>query len=127
MPCEHSTFAPARILTRIREVTHGGIDAEFGAGRQKCAALAYERGYALGEAQNIVPGGNEECLTTGRRAPREMLEQLPRCQAAEGRHACCICAYHEGFNAARARAIGRQVGDAVARDIADALPEIPEN
>lgn len=121
MPCKHATHAPATALSHIHDVIHGDAEAEFGAGRQKCAALAYENGYAIGQNSAHLPGGEEECPKTLRRAPREMLESLPRCQAAEGRHTCCICAYHEGFNAARAIAIGQQIGNDVAATVSDAL------
>ena len=105
MPCQHSTFAPAHVLTHLKEVVHGGIDAEFGAGRQKCAALAYEQGFAIGQSGQPLPHGNDECPVTGLRAPVDMLDALPRCQAAEGRHVCCVCAYHTGFHDATAAAL----------------------
>ena len=104
MPCHHTTFAPGHALTSIKDNIHGGIDSEFGAGRQKCAALAYERGYEIGQSEQPLPHGNDVCPVTQRRAPVEMLEALPSCQAAEGRHVCCVCAYHEGFIAATAQA-----------------------
>src|SRR3954471_3747758 len=98
MPCQHATHCPATILTHIHDVIHAEGEAEFGAGRQKCAALAYENGYTIGQTSDLLPEGNDECPVTHRRAPVQMLEDLPRCQAAEGRHTCCVCAYHEGFN-----------------------------
>ncbi len=97
MPCLHSTFAPAHVLTNIKDNIHDGIDAEFGAGRQKCAALAYEQGFAIGQSGEPLLEGNDVCPVTERRAPVEMLVALPNCQAGEGRHVCCVCAYHEGF------------------------------
>lgn len=100
MSCQHSTFASAQALTHLKEVVHGGIDAEFGAGRQKCAALSYEQGYNIGQSGQPLPEGNDECPVTGLRAPVEMLNALPGCQAAEGRHVCCVCAYHAGYHAA---------------------------
>jgi len=53
------------------------------------------------------------------------MDGLPISQAGEegvsGRHQCAICAYHEGFDRARAEAIGNQVGQNVANTVADAL------
>lgn len=109
MSCQHATHAPDHALNHIKEELHGGIDAEFGAGRQKCAAVAYERGYEIGQASNYLPEGNDECPTTHRRAPVDMLEALPDCQADASRHVCCVCAYHEGFAAARAM-VGHNTG-----------------
>ncbi len=102
MPCKHTTFAPAHVLKHIHDEIHANGEAEFGAGRQKCAAVAYERGYEIGKTGGLLPHGNDVCKVTGRRAPVEMLESLPRCQAAESRHTCCVCAYHEGYDAAKA-------------------------
>lgn len=38
------------------------------------------------------------CEHTGNilHAPDEILDKLPDCQAKEGRHKCCICAYNYG-------------------------------
>lgn len=102
MSCQYQTFAPDHILNHIKEVIHSGIESEFGAGRHKCAAQAYERGYEWGQSNTILQEGNDECPVTHRRAPVEMLDALNICQGGAGRHCCCVCAYHEGFLAARA-------------------------
>ncbi len=38
----------------------------------------------------------EECKH-GKKAPVEVLENLPNSQGGTGRHKCCICAYQIGF------------------------------
>jgi len=38
----------------------------------------------------------EECKH-GKKAPVEVLENLPHSQGGTGRHKCCICAYQIGF------------------------------
>jgi len=106
MPCKHTKFAPKSVLTHIHDVIHGGIESEFGAGRHKCAARAYEEGHALGKSGAPLLQGNDVCPVTQRRAPVEMLEALPKCQGGEGRHTCCVCAYHEGYEAGKVEAAG---------------------
>ncbi|GEM_PF-6876801 len=51
----------------------------------------------------------------------DIIDGLPESQAGKGRHKCAVCAYHEGFNTARAQAMGKTVGDEVARTVSDTL------
>jgi hypothetical protein len=51
------------------------------------------------------------------------MDGLEESQAGKGRHKCAVCAYHAGFDIARAQVIGKQVGDSVAKSISDKLSE----
>jgi hypothetical protein len=57
----------------------------------------------------------------GKRAPKDVIDALPESQAGKGRHKCAVCAYHAGFELARAQAIGKQIGDGVTKTISDTL------
>jgi len=114
--CRHGHSAPWEVIENLH-------DSQAKAGRHKCCVCAYDEGYGIGRTQSVLPGGApaDECQQ-GLRAPREMLESLPDSQAyAEGRHRCAICAYHRGFEQARAEIIGNQVGDSVSKTVSDAL------
>jgi hypothetical protein len=97
--CSHGRLAPREVLENLH-------DSQSKSGRHKCTTCAYQEGYQWGREHSTLPGGNEECRETHRRAPQDVIEALPESQAGPGRHKCCVCAYHEGFNVARASAIG---------------------
>jgi hypothetical protein len=128
--CQHGSAIPDHVLRGLHASQAGQRDNRE-IWRHKCCHCAFARGEEYGRANAGAPGGNAECLMTHRRAPFDVMDALPFSQAGvegeTGRHQCAICAYHEGFNAARARAIGRQVGDNVAQGIADALPDLDRN
>jgi hypothetical protein len=94
--CSHRNSAPRESLKRLPS-------SQGGTGRHKCSVCAYRQGYRLGLEQTLYSGGDSECRH-GRRAPTGMLENLPNSQAGPGRHKCVICAYFEGFAAAREHA-----------------------
>jgi hypothetical protein len=112
--CKHRKTAPDSILDTIHE-------GQEGPQRHKCTECAFDAGYEYGRQNSGTPGGNTECSYTGKRAPKDVIDALPPSQAGKGRHKCAVCAYHEGFNTARARAVGKQVGDVVAKTVSDAL------
>lgn len=112
--CKHGNTAPDQILDALHE-------GQEGPQRHKCTECAFEAGYQYGRQNSLGPTGNAECTYTGNRAPQHVIDALPESQAGKGRHKCAVCAYNEGFNRARAEAIGRQVGDDVAGTVADAL------
>lgn len=93
--CAHASAAPIDTLAHLH-------DSQAGPGRHKCTVCAYAEGYRYGFQHNTPRPGTEECQA-GQRAPRDMLDGLPDSQAGSGRHKCCVCAYHEGFAAARAQ------------------------
>lgn len=93
--CKHGNTASDHLLDALHE-------NQGGAQRHKCTECAYERGYQAGRQQATSPTGNEECSETHRRVSVEMIEALPESQAGPGRHKCCVCAYHAGFEAGRA-------------------------
>jgi len=105
MPCTHGSTAPEPIIAALHESQAGQRDG-VEIWRHKCCFCAFARGVELGRTQSTPLGGNAECRVTGRRAPIEAMDALPQSQAGAGRHQCAICAYHEGFNAARAQAVG---------------------
>ena len=41
--------------------------------------------------------------TPYKKAPDSVIDSLPECQAGEGRHKCCICAYNEGLEVAKGK------------------------
>lgn len=94
--CRHGNSAPVETLEQLH-------DSQAGPGRHKCTVCAYAQGYRIGLRDPHLLLGNSECQE-GFRAPTEMLEELPDSQAGAGRHKCCICAYHQGFQAGRAYA-----------------------
>lgn len=112
--CKHGHTAPDSILAEIHE-------GQEGPQRHKCTECAYDAGYQYGSQNSGAPTGNAECTYTQRRAPKDVIDALPESQAGTGRHKCAVCAYHEGFNAARAQAIGRQVGNDVARAVSETI------
>jgi hypothetical protein len=95
--CKHNQTAPTHTMTNLHE------SQKPRTGRHKCAVCAYEAGYQYGLNNSIAPGGESECPDSGLRAPTE---DLPISQEGEGvqRHKCCVCAYHAGYQAARAAA-----------------------
>lgn len=96
--CEHNKSAPDQILDSIH-------DGQEGPQRHKCTECAYDAGLQYGRQSRVTPGGNAECTYTGRRAPAEVMDALPKSQAGKGRHKCAVCAYHQGFEAARSQSI----------------------
>jgi hypothetical protein len=126
--CPHGNSIPDHIL-RSLHISQAGQRDNREIWRHKCCHCAYARGEEYGRHNATAPGGEAECLTTHRRAPFDEMDNLPISQAGEegtgGRHQCAICAYHEGFNAARAQAIGQQVGTNVAQTVSDALKKQP--
>jgi hypothetical protein len=112
--CKHGHNAPDSVLSSIHE-------GQEGPQRHKCTECAYDAGYQYGLQNPAMPAGNAECTYQQRRAPKDVIESLPESQAGTGRHRCAVCAYHEGFNAARAQAIGQQIGANVAASVSDAL------
>lgn len=111
--CKHGHTAPDSVLSTIHE-------GQEGPQRHKCTECAYDAGYQYGVHNSGIPTGGAECTyVQGRRAPID--DALPESQAGKGRHKCAVCAYHEGFNAARAQSIGQQVGEDIAATVADAL------
>lgn len=115
--CKHHRSAPDHILDALHE-------AQEGLQRHKCTECAFDAGYQYGKGQSITPGGNAECTYRGKRAPKEVIDALPESQAGKGRHKCAVCAYHAGFELARAEIIGRQVGDSVSKTVSDALTDL---
>jgi len=97
--CAHGNSAPDQVLGDLHESQAGP-----GVQRHKCTECAYEQGYRFGRLRAVVPGGNAECKQTGRRAPQDVIENLPESQAGPGRHKCAVCAFHEGFQRARSEA-----------------------
>lgn len=124
--CDHGSSIPDHILRSLHPSQAGQRDKRE-IWRHKCCHCSFARGEEYGRANALTPSGDAECKATNRRAPFDTMDALPISQAGvegeTGRHQCAICAYHEGFNAARARAIGRQVGDNVAHGITDALAD----
>ncbi len=112
--CKHRNSAPDQILDALHE-------GQEGPQRHKCTECAFEAGYQYGRQQSVAPSGNAECTYANRRAPKEVIDALPESQAGKGRHKCAVCAYHEGFERARAEVIGRQVGADVAKTVSNAL------
>jgi hypothetical protein len=112
--CKHGFTAPDVILDAIHE-------GQEGPQRHKCTECAFEAGYQYGRQNSGMPAGNAECTYTQKRAPKEVIDALPESQAGPGRHKCGVCAYHEGFNRARAQAIGQEVGDNVAQAVSGSL------
>jgi hypothetical protein len=114
--CKHGNTASDSILDNIHE-------GQEGPQRHKCTECAYEAGYQYGRTNSIAPTGSAECTHTGKRAPKADIDALPESQAGPGRHKCAVCAFQAGFDVARAQAIGKQVGDNVAKSISDKLTE----
>lgn len=112
--CKHDKSAPDQILDSLHE-------SQEGIQRHKCSECAFDAGYQLGRQQAVDPIGNAECTYTRKRAPEDVIDALPESQAGKGRHKCAVCAFHAGFDSARAAAIGKQVGDSVAKSVSDAL------
>jgi hypothetical protein len=98
--CAHGSSAPVEVLETLHESQAGQKDG-VEIWRHKCCNCAFLRGQELGTAQQQLPGGNAECKKTGRRAPLELMDALPKSQAGLGRHQCAICAFHAGFERGR--------------------------
>ena len=103
--CKHNSNAPDQALNTI----HIGQE---GVQRHKCAECAYRAGYQYGTQYSVPPSGNAECTYTNpqRRAPKDEMDALPESQAGKGRHKCAVCAYHAGFDQARAEINAKQAG-----------------
>lgn len=114
--CKHGSAAPDHVLDGLHE-------GQEGLQRHKCAERAFEEGYEYGRRHSGTPTGNAECTYTRRRAPKDVIEGLPECQAGRGRHKCAVCAYHEGYNSARTRTVGKQLDDEMPRDVSSRLEE----
>lgn len=112
--CKHGHSAPDPLLNDLHE-------GQEGPQRHKCTECAFEAGYQYGRQNSIAPAGNAECTYTGNRAPQDAIDAMPESQAGPGRHKCAVCAYHTGFNRARAEIVGRQIGDDVAGTVSGAL------
>lgn len=112
--CKHGKTASDAILEAIHE-------GQEGTQRHKCTECGFDAGFQYGRQNASSPTGGAECTYTNRRAPKAEIDALPESQAGKGRHKCAVCAYHEGFNAARAQAIGNQIGGDVAKTISDNL------
>ena len=91
--CNHGFTAPDQILENLH-------DNQAGLQRHKCTECAFELGYQIGRKSSTLPEGNEECQV-GKRAPHDAMNGLPDSQAGPGRHKCCVCAYHAGFERGR--------------------------
>jgi len=114
--CKHGRTAPDHTLNRLHE-------GQEGPQRHKCTECAFEAGYQYGRRHSGTPAGDAECTYTGKRAPKDAIDTLPESQAGKGRHKCAVCAYHAGFELARAQAGGKQIGDDVSRKVSDRLAE----
>jgi hypothetical protein len=115
--CKHGKNAPDHILDDL----HIGQE---GPQRHKCAECAFDAGSQYGHQNSVAPVGNAECTYMGKRAPKDVIDALPESQAGKGRHKCAVCAYHAGFESARAQAIGKQIGDGVTKTISDTLADL---
>lgn len=71
-----------------------------------------------------APAGNAEWTYVGKRAPKDVMDALPESPAGKGRHHCAVCAYHAGFELARARALGKQLGDDARKKISATLDDL---
>jgi hypothetical protein len=102
--CNHGSAAPAEVLRDLHASQAGQRDG-VEIWRHKCCNCAFARGEELGRTVEQPPGGNAECKRTGRRAPIDLMDALPKAQAGLGRHTCAICAFHEGFAKGRPQAV----------------------
>ena len=94
--CKHERSATKEHL----EVLH---DSQAGEGRHKCAVCAYAAGYQAGLTNaTLPPQPNPETCQQGLKLASQTLANLPPSQAGTGRHKCCVCAYHCGFDEGRA-------------------------
>lgn len=114
--CKHGSTAPDQVLDGLHE-------GQEGIQRHKCSECAFEAGYLYGREQSDTPAGDAECTHVGRRAPRDVIQNLPESQAGLGRHKCAVCAYHAGFELARDHSVGKQLDDEVSKEVSDKLEE----
>jgi|SRR5580704_12690726 hypothetical protein len=112
--CKHGNTAPGQLLDDLHE-------GQERLQRHKCTECAFAAGWNYGQTQTMVPAGNAECTYTGKRAPDDTIDALPESQAGKGRHKCAVCAYHMGFEAARAADIAKKIAEDVSKTVSDGL------
>src|ERR1700687_6082550 len=94
--CHHVHSAPGLTLEHIHD-SHRPT-----AGMHLCAGIAYDSGFNWGREHPKLPELDSEKCQEGFSSTKAMIDELPECQVGPGRHKCVICAYHRGFEAARA-------------------------